>query len=115
MLIRRYIQRRPSGPWKKMKLLQVRKWRGFKVEIYNNGSRHRLRYEWKVYPLSPNLKKGAALRYPKNRQTVNVINDNTSTYDKMECWLDAKCGINETRALVRILNVDAYWHRACNM
>ena len=94
-----------------MKRLQVRKWRGFKVEIFNNGGRHRLHYEWKVYPLSPHLKKIAGRRSRKLR-VVKVIHDHTSTYDKLECWLDAKVKINEMREFARLLAFEAYWQRA---
>jgi len=109
--MRRYIQKRPSGLWKKQTRLQVRAWRGFKVEIWNNGSRHRLHYEWKIYPLRPHMKKVAASR-SRRHKILRVIRDHTSTYNMKECWLDAKVRVNETRAFNRLLNVDAYLARA---
>jgi hypothetical protein len=92
-----------------MTLLRVRRWRGFKVEIWNSGARHRLRYEWKIYPLSGSLKRMLAYK----GKLYRVIHDHTSTYDALECWIDAKGKINELRDFERLLNVDVRlnrWH-----
>ena len=104
---RRSSRKRESGPWRKMTRLRIRNWRGFKVEIWDNGVRHTLRYEWKIYPLSESLKRMIAYK----GRLYRVIHDHTSTYDATECWIDAKVKINELRDFERQLNVDARLNR----
>lgn len=91
---RRCKRNRPNKPYKKMTRLRVSRWRGFKIEVWNNHA-YNLRYEWKIYPLSDSLKRMSAFR----GSLYSVIHDHTSTYNARECLYDAKQKVNELVSL----------------
>lgn len=76
---------------RRMRPMRGFKWRGFSVELYNNG--YSFRYEWKLRPLG-----ATSLRLTKYRgQFRKVLHDPTSMLRLASAKEGAKMRTNEMR------------------